>query len=637
MRNSIIYILITIFVLVIKSCESDSQSNSFKIIVSPEKLIVSDYDSIVKLYISTQPKFKTKFTIEEIPEWVTVSPMNGTMNGDIYEIGIKPNADTLKQGVYNGIIKLSTKGNKIVEIGVSLSVKQTPRLKTNLSELIFPSEMSELDIILQNVGSGYLNWSVNALPDWLSISQKQGYLYDGENVSVKVKANKQKLDPNTYTSSLVFVTTNSQIIRIPVTVVVPTIYSIETNRNNIVFDYFQDNNEIILKNTGNQSISWSSNYENYYSLTPSNGSLSKGDSTKIRITLDRNNLQTNTYNSDIIFKANNTTSTLVTSIKNFTETKNVFNFKIIDAEFCKKTNKIITVSANPNILSIIDPLTNSIETINLNLTPTCLSINKLNTKAVVGHKGKMSLIDLTNKKLEKEYDILCEPLDILISSSDWVYICPGFYGESNTKVHCLDLSTGKTSLSTYKSLYFTNMIFARLDPTENYLYGISYNSFPSDLHKFDISKGVADYLYDSPYHGNYEMSDNLWLSEDGDKIFTKGNSVFKTSTSKVNDLIYIGNISSSYSINDLFHSKINDKFFVVNSYNNIAYSYNYSTLTPSNQYPLESFLVKTSASSGTLYNANGKFIYVNSSGTNIYVITKSSSNDVWALQSIKIN
>jgi len=626
-----------IFFYGINSCESDNQSSNYKIIVSPEKLVISDYDSIVKLYISTQPGFKTKFTFEEMPEWITVSAMNGSLNGGIYEIGINPKADTLKQGIYNGKLKIRTTENKIFEISVSLSVKLIPRLKTNLTQLLFSSEISELDISLQNVGSGYLNWSVVNLPDWLSISQNQGYLFGDENVSVKVKVNKQKLDPNTYISSLVFFATNSQTITIPVTVVVPDIYSIETTKKNVIFDYFQDDNEIILKNTGNQSISWSSNFENYYSLSPSTGSLSKGDSTKIRIVLNRTGLQTATYTSDIVFRAINTTFTLSTSVKNFTGTKKVFNFKIIDAEFCEKTNKIITVSANPNTLSIIDPLTNTIETVALNLTPTCVSINKLNTKAVVGHKGKMSLIDLTNKKLEKEYDILCEPLDILLSSSDWVYICPGFYGESNTKIHCLDLSTGKTTLSTFKSLYFTNMIYARLDPTEKYLYGISYNSFPSDLHKFDISNGVADYLYDSPYHGDHEMSDNLWLTEDGDKIFTKGNSVFKTSTIKDNDLIYTGNLSNSYSINSLFHSKINNKVFVVNSNNNIAYSYNYSTLTSSNQYPLENFLVKTNGTSGTLISATGKFIFVNNSGTDAYVLTQSASNDVWALQSFKIN
>jgi len=393
MRNSIFYILIVIFLFAIKGCESDN----YKIIVSPEKLYISDYDSIVKLFLSTQPSFRTRFTIKEIPEWITVSPTNGSLNGDIFEIAIKPKADTLKQGIYNGKFIISTTGNKIIEISVSLSVKQTPRLKTSLTQLIFSSEITELDVLLQNVGSGFLNWSVNNLPDWLTISQNQGYLSGGDNISVKVKVNKQKLDPNTYKTSLVLLTNNFQTISIPVTAVVPNIYSFETTKNNIVFDYFQDVNEIILKNTGNQPISWSSTYENYYSLIPATGSLLKGDSTKVRITLNRKNLQTDLFASNIVFKANNTNFTLFSTVRNFTETKKVFNFKIIDAEFCKKTNKIITVSTNPNVLSIIDPLTNSIETVNLNLTPTCVSINKLNTQAVVGHKGKMSLIDLTIK------------------------------------------------------------------------------------------------------------------------------------------------------------------------------------------------------------------------------------------------
>jgi hypothetical protein len=483
-----------------------------------------------------------------------------------------------------------------------------------------------------------LTWSIGTSPEWIMISNNFGYLYADETTSIKIKALKQKLLPSTYSTSLIITTNNKQKITIPVTVQVPAIKSIETSKKNIVFDYFQNTYNVVLRNTGNTDFSWTSVYENYYTLSPSNGTLSKGDSTTIQISLKREILQTATYTSDIIFNAGNTTCTLSSSVKNFRETKKILPMKIIDAEFCRESNKIIAVSSNPHKLSIIDPVTNIIESIDLNMAPVCVAVNKANTKAVVAHNGRMSLIDLRTKSLVEEYILYCEPLDIMLSSSDWAYICPGYNGEAARQIHCLDLSTGKTTFSTQGVNYFSNMIYAKMDPTEKFIYGVSFNSFPSNLHKFDISNYVADYMYSSPYHGDYEMSNNLWISEDGDKILTKGKSVFQTGNNKNNDMLYIGALqnTASYYINYMVHSKIKNRVYAVTFTGNTAMEYDYSSLTVTNQYPLEDFIIQTTPTSGTVYNANGKYIFINSSGTDLYILTKPTNTEVWALQSFKL-
>jgi hypothetical protein len=177
------------------------------------------------------------------------------------------------------------------------------------------------------------------------------------------------------------------------------------------------------------------------------------------------------------------------------------------------------------------------------------------------------------------------------------------------------------------------------------MYGADNGISPSDIEKYDIQKGAASMLYDSPYHGDYPMNGNLWLSEDGDRIFTRGKTVLRSSELKTEDMYYNGNIAVTNQIQSLFHSKSAGQFFVLtrntSNWTTIAcdpdlYVFNYNYLNYLGKFTLESFM-----SNNQLYSAEGNFVFANSTGKQIYVLTKANSGAgllyEWALQTVNNN
>jgi chitinase len=84
------------------------------------------------------------------------------------------------------------------------------------------------------------------------------------------------------------------------------------------------------------------------------------------------------------------------------------------------------------------------------------------------------------------------------------------------------------------------------------MYGADNGLSPSDIEKYDISSGVANLAYDSPYHGDYAMCGNLWISENGVHIYTACGNTFRSSSIQNQDMLYNGALqlrSSIYSSN----------------------------------------------------------------------------------------
>ena len=64
------------------------------------------------------------------------------------------------------------------------------------------------------------------------------------------------------------------------------------------------------------------------------------------------------------------------------------------------------------------------------------------------------------------------------------------------------------------------------------------------MKRFDITRGQATFLYDFPYLGEYETCGNLWISEDGFRIFTGCGHVFRSSESEPEDMLYNGTLGA---------------------------------------------------------------------------------------------
>jgi len=409
----------------------------------------------------------------------------------------------------------------------------------------------------------------------------------------------------------------------------------------LFFDYGTDSGTVILKSFGNKQSSWTiSSSAPYLSINPSSGTLGPGESVTLQFVLDRSTFTSygNYYSTlDVTYSGGSRIARLVTRVRDFQESKTYLNKDVVDAEFDQNADKIIFVSANPMSLNVIqNPQNPIISTLALNYIPFCVSISPSGSEAVVGHDGKVTLIDLTNLHIIQTYNVTCKSFDIVHGGNGWVYVFPA--DQQWTKIRCINLSTGAESLSTGNSIYGNTK--AKLYPPGNYIYGANNGLSPSDIEKYDISSGTAERLYDSPYHGDYDFSGDFWFLNGSYNLISRAGTSLSTSVLQSQDLLYFGALVmpslsgpvprltgmfqavSSNKLLCIFSSGYNPSSYIADS---AMYVYDATSLAITSRIAFEPFLSTISSLPDPLVPALGQFIFGSATGTKAYAITRAQS------------
>lgn len=641
--KTISFFFISLFII---SCEDPIVTNAeIALAVNPDTIYISDRDSFQTVYISTKPKGTVSYTIAQTPKWLTLDKKEGQLSGKIESLTLKPVSSGLNEGIYKGKIGIISDIAGTKDIVVFLSVNSHPKIKTSATTLDFSAETNSIDFTIENIGTGILQWNIDSMPEWINFSTKSGVLLKGQKSTIKANCNRIGKNADTYNSSFT-IKSNSEIDISPINVqmVVAKISDMKISKDSLIFDYFSTTKEFYVKNTGNDVLDWTSTEVSSFTLSPKSGSVAIGDSVKVVATINRLNMKNGVTFSSISVQGNSgKTFVLPIRVNNYVNSKWLLDFNILDAEYSKATDKVITISTNPDKLTIIDPDSRTATHISLNIAAKTVSVNKAGTFAAVGHNGFVTLVNLATLKIEKEYSVPCDVLDIVLTSNNWAYLFP--VRDQWTNIKCLNANTGLTTTQTGYSIYAGTV--GRLHPSEKYIYGADNGVSPSDIEKYDISNGTSAYLYDSPYHGDYAMGGNLWFSEDGERIFTKGKTVLKSSTDKANDMVYNGSLATTNYIRTLYHSAAKNKVYAIEqmAYNwsteqmsSEIYVFNYSYLNFIEKLSLEKFMTPYGVEGGKLSNAEGYFVFAKSDGSKVYALVKAQAgsgllND-WAIQSI---
>lgn len=300
-------------------------------------------------------------------------------------------------------------------------------------------------------------------------------------------------------------------------------------------------------------------------------------------------------------------------------------FNVVDAEYSDSLEVIVIASSLPlNQLHIYDPTTGSDTPVTLVLPPESVSVSPDGLYAAVGHDGWISYVDLAGATVEKQLAVSTDVFDIVLAGNGYIYAFPRV--DQWEHIRCIEIATGTETLSTGYSIYAGTR--AKLHPSGTSIYGADNGLSPSDIEKYDISTGTAELVYDSPYHGDYSMCGNLWISEDGFRIFTACGNVFRSSEIRTDDMIYNGSLSSLSRVTSLDHSLIKNKVVAVpgNIYNTMnndtevqIYGYDYLSFEQKIQFP--KFLVNDSA-----FTSHGKFVFFDSSGNKVHALVKADNN-----------
>lgn len=300
------------------------------------------------------------------------------------------------------------------------------------------------------------------------------------------------------------------------------------------------------------------------------------------------------------------------------------SFRILDAEYSKQLDRIIAVSNQPsNQLHIYDPISGLSSAVSLTVVPTSVSVSPDGLHAAVGHSGAISYIDLVLETAEKVINTTADAYDVVLAGNGYAYVFPGT--DQWVQIHCINISDGTETLSPPYNTY--EKTSAKLHPSGTALYGADNGISPADIRKYDISAGTATYLYDSPYHGDYAMCGDLWISEDGFRIFTKCGNVFRSSPSRYSsgstpdDMAYSGSLSQLSGVTHLNHSSTaNQVVAIAKPYttqvdDTVLQWYDYTALTYIKSMTLPHFLVNNNH-----FASHGRFVFFNSLGTKVFVI-----------------
>lgn len=421
--------------------------------------------------------------------------------------------------------------------------------------------------------------------------------------------------------------------------------------DSLSFSTFGVSQGITIKNEGNIPLNYSLTTSNdFISSSTSSGNVSVGQQGNIVILVNRSAMITGKYISQIYLKVNNKLDTVNVKIENFKEQKTVLSTDVIDAEYSKSKDILVYVSSSPSKIHIVRPSEGITSTTSLDLDfiPTCVSVSPDGATAVVGHDAHITYVDLNTKAIVRSYSVSCNALDIVLGKNKWAYVFPKSDQWTNIRCVNVELPNDNEVLSSGGSIYAGTK--AKLHPSGNYIYGANNGLSPSDVEKYNIQNGRAQRLYDSPYHGTYPMSGDLWFSESGDRIFMRGKTVLKTSEVQSSDMVYNGTISletTSPLTMWLDHSSSKNNLYIVASgdgFNNknkpYIYVHNASNLVYKSKFELEKYLVPDNKGSGVFYTPEPHYVFSNSTGSNVFVLTKavgSGLQNEWAIQTISIN
>ncbi|VXC38296.1 DUF4214 domain-containing protein [Massilia sp. 9I] len=228
-----------------------------------------------------------------------------------------------------------------------------------------------------------------------------------------------------------------------------------------------------------------------------------------------------------------------------------------DARYSRGLEKVITISTNPNALSIVDPFASSVRSVPLPAPVKNFSLSPNGKLAIVLYESVASLVDLESATLVKSFATGGKHTDAFLTDTGIAYFIGQTGGQWVTpSIVYFNARTGedisKPVTGSFAFFYGTQYgIYAGL---KNKVFLMSQGLSPADLNFFTIDPATNNVIDsgDSPYHGDYSMSTPLYLSETQDLLFTSTGNIFNTSNLRYAGALTLGSGESIVSLSNSF-------------------------------------------------------------------------------------
>ncbi|MDR0537219.1 MAG: hypothetical protein LBH04_04115 [Tannerellaceae bacterium] len=645
---------VCLILLYLTSCNNDFIEQSNKATLAAESISYLFPGQKVQTFTINIPNTENnRFTIRNKPDWLNMSATSGQLvdgkaaieclvekQEHFSDVGIYYEAviiDIDNIGAYSIPVAYVNEGAPIISITPEVEIKQGNRK----------------EIILRNVGKGILIWTVTECPEWLAVDEiyQSGVLSTDGALTIPVQTAYNQGLPHEDTTEHIRITSNDPNAKETAVIVhfkasPPHISCNETEMN---FDRKDISKKLYFINTGNGNLTWEiKDIPEWLSFNETEGTLFPYTAVNLTATCNRNIMPPG-ENSAVIHILTNDPEQPVYSItvtaRNGTPATNVkpVTGRIADAHFDKANDMLYIATSQPNRFFAYDVKTRAIvhET-ELPKPPTCFSMD--GTKAIVGHDGCISYIDLERFAVIKIFGIEANVYDIEWGNNNWVcYTSAG----TNTSAKLAWINTDSGKETTSDGDYISqNTLLGRI-PGQNCIIASRTLLSPSGLFVFDAeSRRQLRYFH--------EEIDCFWFSPDGQYMYNSHRNVFSTAS-------FLSNRDPS-SLSAINTFKYDDLYNVVGfvdhnvdthsiwalvrlyTYNNL-YAPNTVLQFEDNDFSLVKTYMYDDYYQATLngitdeYEAKAYYVFSNKAGTELVVLksAEADNDQAWAMEFILVS
>jgi hypothetical protein len=652
MNRILKYIIILTATVLTFSCSDEFVNEKLEVSgVATSAIIISPDWEAEDYQFQLKGEGDNQFRIYSKPVWLETNSDSGRFINEIATIQCKANtkAEYSKIGIYIDQI-LITSGSRKYAVPVYYLTEGNPSAQVNRTfHINYNSYNNQLEIA--NQGDGILIWDIVSMPNWLTVDMDQFtpsslILGQGVNAFIPFILNAEKVVQNNLTGKIILKTNDKDNPQVEISVTAdlgnPDLV-INTYELPIDFGTKSTVLSLDLNNQGKGILTWKfDNLPEWLTVEPSSGIAYAYSSNPIEFNCDRSKLEPGVNTATIQLKSNDPADSLfaisvLARIPGDNKNVSALEGQVVDAMFDKNTNMLYYATSQPNKLVVFDVVNRTIlHEINLGKAPTCFTISEDFTNALVGHGGIISMVNLNSQSVSKTINVSGVLNDIEYADNEWcAYTEGGNYNIQWTKIYWVNLTTGNT---TKGSGIYEDCLIKKV-PNQNYIIG-------SDT---ELSAGI--YVYDTNNRSEkskiFDFYGNFWFS--GSYLINSAGNVHR-----IIDLVAIeGHISNApspvgslefpndnfYDVYWLDYCDSTHSIFALKKqyYHTVSpsiYQFEDNDFTMTNRFYYDD-LYQPNAQTAA-YEVEARYLFSNSSGTELSVLRKGKDNNQWSVEFIQV-
>lgn len=316
-------------------------------------------------------------------------------------------------------------------------------------------------------------------------------------------------------------------------------------------------------------------------------------------------------------------------------------FQVTDAEFSRALNTLVVVSENPNAVQLIDGTTGTIRSVALGAPPHAVSLSPDGHRAVIGHDGGLTLVDLDSTTVTATLPARCDVFDVVYgantSAGAYAYVYPA--NETRNGLTIVNLSTGAETISN-EALSVGHHTIARLHPLSGVVYQVPTVTSPARLERFSIQDPLKPkWLYDTRFGQSTETCGNFWFGEGGEKLYSRCAELFTATQPLTTNPLYAGSLVGIKAVRWLDDSIAANALVVIRGSTNIfsdplgVYDVEVRLIERTFQNPIRTDELPSFP--GTRFPSHGRFVFWNSAASRYLVLAQGDdaarATNKWAL------